>query len=146
MHWMLLPLRKYFQFSGRSRRKEYWMFMLFFLILFIIAGVIDTMLGFGTVTADTQTAGYAADWSVDNGPTMILLSLLFLIPHWAVTVRRLHDTDRSGWWILIYLLPLIGLITMFVFMCLDGTVGPNRFGADPKAGEPGHQPPATAAA
>lgn len=138
MHWMLLPLKKYFQFSGRSRRKEYWMFALLFWILFVIAGIIDTMMGFGTVASGTAADPYFYDWKVENGPVMIALSLAFFIPHWAVTVRRLHDTDRTGWWVLILLLPLIGLIVMFVFLCLDGTIGPNRFGPDPKAGEPGH--------
>ncbi len=138
MYWMTLPLKKFFQFSGRSRRKEYWMFALLFWILFFVAGVIDTMMGFGTVNTGTTTDPYNFSWNVHNGPVMIALSLAFFIPHLAVSVRRLHDTNRTGWWLLILLLPLIGMIVMFVFLCLDGTVGPNRFGADPKAGEPGH--------
>lgn len=140
MEWMTLPLKKYAQFSGRSRRKEYWMFALLFWILFFIAGVIDTMMGFGTVNSGDGTDRILYSWNVENGPVMIVLSLAFFIPHLAVSVRRLHDTDRSAWWLLILLLPLIGVITMIVFMCLDGSVGPNRYGHDPKAGEPGHPP------
>ena len=138
MYWMTLPLKKYFQFSGRSRRKEYWMFALLFWILFVIAGIIDTMLGFGAVETGTAAASYSYDWKVENGPVMIAVSLLFFFPHLAVSVRRLHDTNRTGWWLLILLVPLVGLVVMFVFLCLDGTIGPNRFGADPKVGEPGH--------
>jgi uncharacterized membrane protein YhaH (DUF805 family) len=140
MEWMILPLKRYAQFSGRSRRKEYWMFALLFWILFFMAGVIDTMMGFGTVSTGDATDRILYSWNVENGPVMIVLSLAFLIPHLAVSVRRLHDTDRSAWWLLILLLPLIGLVTMIVFMCLDGTIGPNRYGPDPKAGEPGHPP------
>ena len=140
MYWMTLPLKKYFQFSGRSRRKEYWMFALLFWILFVIAGIIDTMLGFGAVETGTAAASYSYDWKVENGPVMIAVSLLFFFPHLAVSVRRLHDTNRTGWWLLILLVPLVGLVVMFVFLCLDGTIGPNRFGPDPKAGEPGHPP------
>jgi uncharacterized membrane protein YhaH (DUF805 family) len=117
MEWMLLPLKRYFEFSGRSRRKEYWMFTLFSFLLQIFAYLIDSLFGFGLT---------------DNGPVGILVSLALFIPGLAVSVRRLHDVDRSGWWFLIILIPLIGAIVFLVWACTDGTTGSNRFGSDPK--------------
>ena len=104
--------KKYVEFSGRARRKEYWMFVLFNIIASIVAGVIDGLLG-------TRMIGS-------------LYSLAVLLPGLAVCARRLHDTDRSGWWMLIALIPLVGWIVLLVFMCLDSTPGENRFGANPK--------------
>ena len=103
MEWMLMPLRRYAQFSGRSRRKEYWMYTLFIVILSIVASIIDGGLGL------TGESGY--------GPITGILSLATLIPSIAVGIRRLHDTDRSGWWLLIALVPLIGAMS-FVFSTL----------------------------
>lgn len=94
------PLKKYADFQGRARRKEYWYF-------FILICVI------GAVLSSIHPALYGIFW------------LGVLIPGIAVAVRRLHDTDRSGWWIIV---PIVG----FVFLCLQGQQGPNRFGADPK--------------
>ena len=117
MEWMLLPLKRYAQFSGRSRRKEYWMFTLFTILVSIAASLIDVILGFGFQ---------------NNGPVGIIASLALLVPGIAVAMRRLHDTDRSGWWLLLFLLPIIGWIVLLVFYCTDGTPGTNRFGPDPK--------------
>ena len=120
MNWYLEVLKKYAVFSGRARRKEYWYFCLFNVIIGIVLGVIDYATG-----------------SHSNQASMGLLggiySLAVLIPGIAVTVRRLHDTDHSGWWLLIGLLPLVGAIVLFVFMLSDSTPGENRFGANPKA-------------
>ena len=117
MHWYFDVLRKYAVFEGRSRRKEYWIFALISTIVLIVLRVIDEMMG----------------WTVwDEGFLSLLYSVAVIVPSIAVTVRRLHDTDRSGWWCLIALIPLVGAITVLVFMVLDGTEGDNRFGPNPK--------------
>jgi uncharacterized membrane protein YhaH (DUF805 family) len=109
MNWYLEVLKKYAVFDGRARRKEYWMFVLFnFLIMFAVGFV------FGMMHM--------------NRPLNVLVNvyqLAILLPSIAVGVRRMHDTDHSGWWIL---LPIVNLI----FACTEGTRGPNRFGDDPK--------------
>jgi len=138
MEWAILPLKKYAVFTGRARPKEYWMFVLFMIIAYFVLTFVDAALGLGG-TSETYS---------DMGPTKIgggfantggLLSMLFalgtIIPSIAVGVRRLHDTDRSGWWLLIGLIPLIGAIVLIVFMASSGTRGENRFGPDPL--EPG---------
>ena len=76
-------------------------------------------------------------FSVFTGALGVGLGLAVLVPSIAVTIRRLHDTERSGWWILIAFVPLVGGIVLLVFMCLDGTGGPNKFGPDPKGGASG---------
>lgn len=117
MHWYFDVLRKYAVFEGRSRRKEYWIFALISTIVLISLRLIDEMMG----------------WTVwDEGFLSLLYSVAVIVPSIAVTVRRLHDTDRSGWWCLIALIPLVGAIIVLVFMVLDGTEGDNRFGSNPK--------------
>ena len=112
MSWYLEALKKYAVFSGRSRRMEYWYFVLFNIIVSIVLGAIDGLLG---------TRGSYAGAGLLSG----IYGLAILIPSLAVTVRRLHDIDRSGWWILIALVPLIGTIVLLVFALLDGTPGTN---------------------
>ena len=119
MSWYLQALKKYAVFSGRSRRMEYWYFVLFNIIVSIVLGVIDGLLG---------TSGSYAGAGLLSG----IYGLAVLIPTLAVTVRRLHDTDRTGWWILIALVPLIGVIVLLVFAALDGTPGNNQYGPNPK--------------
>ena len=113
MEWYVAVLKKYAVFSGRARRKEYWMFCLFNVIIAFALGFIEGMFG---------------------GPGLIgmIYSLFVLIPGLAVSVRRLHDTDRSGWWLLIILIPLIGSIALLIFMVLDGKTEDNEFGENPK--------------
>ncbi len=117
MEWMLLPLRRYFEVRGRSRRMEYWMFTLFSFIVGIVTSILDAIIGMG--------------WD-GSGPLNMIASLALLIPGFTVAFRRLHDTDRSAWWMLLMLLPIIGWIWLFVLYISDGTPGPNRFGPDPK--------------
>ena len=119
MSWYLQALKKYAVFSGRSRRMEYWYFVLFNIIVSIVLGVIDGLLG---------TSGSYAGAGLLSG----IYGLAVLIPSLAVTVRRLHDTDRTGWWILIALVPLIGVIVLLVFALLEGTPGNNQYGPNPK--------------
>ena len=164
MTWMILPLRRYAQFGGRSRRKEFWAFVLFLLLGTILFTILDNVLGlggrteFGPPAGTTVGIGARASGGVLTG----IFGLAMLVPNVAVQVRRLHDTDRSGWWVLVpiagYFIAILmfvagvasttgvlailgGLVAfiafcsavaLFVFFCLDGTRGPNRFGADSK--------------
>ncbi|MBP9591974.1 MAG: DUF805 domain-containing protein [Steroidobacteraceae bacterium] len=119
MNWYLEALRKYATFEGRARRKEYWFFILFNVLAVVVLGIIDVVLG---------TSSKEAGLGLLSG----IYLLAVLLPALAVTVRRLHDTDRSGWWILIEFIPLIGGLVLLVFTLLDSTPGSNRFGPSPK--------------
>ncbi|WP_109078425.1 DUF805 domain-containing protein [Aggregatibacter kilianii] len=119
MNWYLHVLKNYVTFNGRARRKEYWMFCLFSFIVSIILGVIDLVLGLYSSTLNMGILGG-------------IYSLVVFLPGLAVSVRRLHDTDRSGWWILLCFIPIIGVIVVLVFMCFDSQPGTNRFGDNPK--------------
>lgn len=117
MEWMILPFRRFAEFGGRSRRKEYWMFTLFSILCSAATLPLDLAMG------------YTID---DNGPIGVIVSLVFLVPSISVSFRRLHDVDRSAWWLLLAFIPIIGWIILLVWNCTDGTPGPNRFGPDPK--------------
>src|SRR5829696_10017381 len=118
--WYLEVLKKYAVFDGRARRKEYWMFFLINVVISVVLILIDLLIGI---------------FSPQGGVGLLqgLYSLAVLIPSIAVTVRRLHDTDRSGWWILIALIPFIGGIVLLIFMVLDSQPGVNQYGPNPKA-------------
>ena len=118
MQWYLKVLRQYTDFNGRARRTEYWMFTLFSVIISVVLAILDAVL-------DTYAGGF--------GLLGVLYSLAVLLPSLAVGARRLHDTGRSAWWLLIGLIPLIGTIVLIVFFALDGYRGPNAHGPDPKA-------------
>jgi len=140
MEWMILPFKRYAEFSGRSRRLEFWMFS----VMNIIAVAIWTSLLFTVgmaVGAPGAGANPMAFFTVFGGYFLVLLIwfVIVIVPSAAVTVRRLHDRDMSGWWYLGYLvasfIPLLNFIAMIAFlviMFLDGTPGPNRYGPDPK--------------
>ena len=126
MEWMLMPLRRYAEFSGRSRRKEYWMFLLFQIIIFIPLGILMGITGGFDESGELSGLGSLF---------LVLIGLVYLalfIPNLAVLVRRFHDQDKSGWFVLLGFIPYVGGLIVFVFMCLDGTKGENRFGPDPK--------------
>jgi len=113
--------QKYIGFSGRAARSEYWYWVLFVLLLQIVGWLIDmTLFGFNTTGVN---------------PISSLLSLATFLPGLAVSIRRLHDIDRVGWWVLLGLIPVIGWIVLIYWACLRGTVGANRFGPDPLAGK-----------
>lgn len=140
MDWMLLPLKRYAKFEGRARPKEYWMYALFLLICYIVLNVVEGVLGLGM----SNQWAYRQGWMMgagayhSAGPLVGLFWLGTLVPSLAVGVRRLHDTDRSGWWLLIGLIPFVGWIVLLVFLVSSGTRGPNRFGPDPvEVGEGG---------
>jgi uncharacterized membrane protein YhaH (DUF805 family) len=113
MEWYLKVLRQYADFTGRARRKEYWMFTLVSVIISIVLAILDNALNTGLLG--------------------LLYSLAVLLPSLAVGARRLHDTGRSGWWLLIGIIPLIGWIVLIVFLAIDGERQPNTYGPDPKA-------------
>jgi len=120
MHWYIDVLKKYFVFSGRAQRAEYWYFILFNIIASIIIVIIDSIVG--TFNPETGV-----------GILSVIYALAILIPSIAVAVRRLHDTGRTGWWLLIWLIPLVGFIVILVFMILDSEPSDNEYGANPKA-------------
>ena len=118
MNWYMAVLKKYAEFTGRARRKEYWMFALINFLICVVLVVIDVQSGLSNPMGLGVLSG--------------LYSLAVFVPSLAVSVRRLHDTDRSGWWLLILLVPLIGAIVFLVFMLLDSQPGENRHGPSPK--------------
>lgn len=112
LDYMTLPLKRYAEFTGRSRRMEYWMFYVGVIVAIFVAAMIDAILGF---------------------PILIfIVGLGSIIPSIAVAVRRLHDQDKSGWFLLLGLIPLAGIV-LLVFYFLEGTKGDNQYGPDPKA-------------
>ena len=118
MSWYIEALKKYAVFEGRSRRKEYWYFVLFNVIISIVLSLIDALIG----TSSSSGGGVLSG----------IYGLAVLIPTIAVSVRRLHDIDRTGWWVLIGLVPLIGFIVLLIFYVQDSTPGSNRYGPNPK--------------
>lgn len=113
MNWYIEVVKKYAVFTGRARRKEYWMFVLFYFLIAIALGIVDMFIG-------------------SSGILGGIFALAMLPPGLGVSIRRLHDSGRSGWWVLIALIPLIGTIILIVLMCLDSQSGQNEYGANPK--------------
>ena len=123
MEWYLKVMRdNYANFNGRARRKEYWMFTLFFLLFALLAGFV-----IGILSAVGETVAMIA----------IILAVVWylghLVPSLAVTVRRLHDTGKSGWFYLLAIIPYIGGLIIFIFTVIEGDKGDNKYGPDPKA-------------
>lgn len=124
---------KYVTFSGRARRSEFWFWLLFAIIAAVVAALLDAMLFPAMMDVQTDVADGVASVSAQGGPISALVTLGLLLPGLAMQIRRLHDVDRSGWWVLLAFIPLIGIIVLIVWWCTEGTRGPNRFGSDPKA-------------
>ena len=119
MNWYREAFRKYATFEGRARRKEYWYFALGNALAICVLAFIDGMIG-------------TWDPDAEIGLLSGLFALAVFIPGIAVSVRRLHDTDRPGWWFLVNLVPIVGWLVMLVFACLDSQPGANRYGPNPK--------------
>ncbi|MXO74251.1 DUF805 domain-containing protein [Altererythrobacter aerius] len=143
MNWMILPFKRYAEFSGRSRRMEYWMFTLLNAIVMTVLIVFALGAGgaAGVLEADASGDPAAGLMALFGGMGLLIVvyGLAILIPSIAVTVRRLHDRDMSGWWylgaIVGGMIPYVGFlvsIAFLVLMALPGTPGPNRYGPDPK--------------
>jgi uncharacterized membrane protein YhaH (DUF805 family) len=132
MKYYLKVLRDYANFSGRARRSEYWHFALFSMIFSVVAMIIDHILG-TTFKMDSFNDVHVV---MPYGYVYLLYSLVVMIPGLAVTVRRLHDVGKSGWFLLICLIPLIGAIWLLVLLFTDSQPGPNQYGPNPKEMEP----------
>ncbi|MFG2814939.1 DUF805 domain-containing protein [Streptomyces sp. NPDC048410] len=112
MHWYVDVLKKYAVFSGRARRQEYWMFTLFSFIISVVLTILDNALDINFLAT--------------------IYGLVVLLPSLAVTARRLHDTSRTGWWILLVLIPIVGAIVLIVFLASEGKPEANEYGPNPK--------------
>jgi uncharacterized membrane protein YhaH (DUF805 family) len=112
VNWYLAVLKKYATFSGRARRQEFWMFALISFVIAVILSALDMALGIGLLSG--------------------LYALGVLVPSIAVGARRLHDTGRTGWWQLIGLIPLIGILVLIIFYVMDSNPGDNQYGPNPK--------------
>jgi uncharacterized membrane protein YhaH (DUF805 family) len=120
MNWYIEVLKKYAVFNGRARRKEYWYYYLFYMLIYIVLIIIDIVTGTFSAEAGMGLLGG-------------IYTIAVLIPSIAVGVRRLHDTNRSGWWLLIGLIPIIGAIVLIVFLASDSKPEENQYGPNPKA-------------
>jgi len=121
LDWYLAALKKYAVFAGRARRKEYWYFFLFNLVILCVLAFIDRVTG--TFSREFSLGRYSG-----------LYMLAALTPSLAVLVRRLHDTNRSGWWMLLGFIPVGGAILLLVLCALDSQPGENQYGPNPKQG------------
>ena len=119
MNWFMTSVRKYAVFSGRSRRSEYWFFVLFYFLFCIALTIVDMVAG---TMSETGEIGLFSS----------LFALAMFIPSLAVGVRRLHDIGKSGWWLLIGIIPLVGWILLIVWACFDSQPGANAYGPNPK--------------
>jgi uncharacterized membrane protein YhaH (DUF805 family) len=121
MNWYLKVLKQYFDFSGRARRKEYWFFVLFHFIFLIVCIFLDVFL-------DT----YSGQGDDQIGLFYLIYFLLTIIPSFALSIRRLHDIGKSGWMILINIIPIAGPIWFLVLTCMEGEMKINKWGKNPK--------------
>ncbi len=133
MEWMIMPYRRYADFSGRSGRQEYWMFVLFTILVYLGLAV----LGLIAVLSMGGSGDFASNGSPPVAAILVIaLAVIFvlgsIIPSIAVQVRRFHDQDKSGWFVLLSLIPYAGGLIIFIFMLLEGTRGPNQYGPDPR--------------
>ena len=128
MNYMFLPYKRIFDFSGRSRPLEYWLYILLYTVQIAAAMIIDIQFGLGgdfTSYSEFGDGGASVGFNMNFGIATMVVLVVNLIPSISVSVRRAHDSDKSGWWILV---PIYN----FLLMCFSGTPGPNRFGPDPK--------------
>lgn len=123
MNWFLVALKKYAVMSGRARRKEYWFFILFSSLISLIFPIFYGI--FNSINPSELNNIIIYMWTI--------YMILMIVPNFTVTIRRLHDTNHSAWWLFLYLIPFAGALVIFIFMVIDGDKGPNRFGEDPKA-------------
>ena len=128
MNYYLHVLQNFNNFSGRARRKEYWMYTLIYMPIIFLAMFADNALG---TTFQMEAMGQSVD--IGYGWVYVIVCLLHFLPSLSVVVRRLHDVGKSGWFYLIIFIPLVGFIWMLVLLVSDGNKGENKYGADPKS-------------
>jgi uncharacterized membrane protein YhaH (DUF805 family) len=121
MNWYLMVIKNYVGFSGRARRKEYWMYTLFTILFAMVAAILDSMVGSNI-------------YPLPYGYIYSFYAVATFLPGLAVVVRRLHDVGKSGWMCLIIFIPIIGFIWLLVLLCTNGQAGENKYGPDPKNG------------
>jgi uncharacterized membrane protein YhaH (DUF805 family) len=131
MNWYIGVLKKYVVFSGRATRSEYWYFVLFNTIISMVLMGIDIAMGTGSAES-TMSGDAGVSMNMSAGILTGIYTLAVLLPSLAVLIRRLHDTDHSGWWVFISLIPLVGAIILLVFLVKDSTPGENQYGSNPK--------------
>lgn len=117
MNYYLDAFKKFAVFSGRARRVEFWMFALINILISIAIAALENILGIA---------------QGGQGVLSTIYSLVVLIPSLAIGTRRLHDTGRSGWWLLLSLVPIVGAIVLIIFLAGDSQPGANKFGPNPK--------------
>ena len=132
MNEFIKPYFKYAQFSGRADRKEFWYFMLFYIVVAIVLSILDGLI-FGGQVAMTND-GFSAS---SSGPLQAVFALGSLIPLLAVTFRRLHDIGKTAWWVLLGLIPLVGTIILIIWYARKGDPAPNAYGEVPQGSLPG---------
>jgi uncharacterized membrane protein YhaH (DUF805 family) len=120
--------QNYVKFDGRADRAAYWWWVLFTIIVSTVANVIDRAIG-STIVTTPAAAGVSG---TTFGVVATIASLVLFLPSLGLLVRRLHDTDRSGWWVLITVIPIIGWIVLLFFLLQPGSLGPNRYGTPPR--------------
>jgi uncharacterized membrane protein YhaH (DUF805 family) len=128
MEWYLKVMNQYATYSGRARRKEYWMYVLFYSLFLIIAMIVDNVAG---LNFETEFMGQTVDSGY--GWLYMLTALVHFLPSLSVVVRRLHDVGKSGWMYLIVFIPIIGIIWLLVLLTKDSQAGDNKYGVNPKA-------------
>jgi uncharacterized membrane protein YhaH (DUF805 family) len=121
----------YVNFEGRASRSEFWFFVLFYFIAFFVLGIADQLVFWLLFEVVVEPLAYLGFGRFAGRPLTELFVLATLLPSIAVVVRRLHDLDRSGWFILLNFVPFVGQIVLIVWYCGPGTKGPNRFGPEP---------------
>lgn len=119
MQWYIHAIKKYGDFNGRARRKEFWSFFLFNFSITLVLGIIDISMS-------------GLSQKITFGLLSLIYVLAVLLPSLGVSVRRLHDIDRSGWWLLVGLIPLVGHVVLLLFCVKDSHPGYNPYGASPK--------------
>lgn len=130
MNWYFKVIKQYADFKGRAGRKEFWYFQLFNIIAAILIGLIGSLIGLGNIFGSDGPRFMSGFLSGNLLHT--LYNLFVLVPSLAVGVRRLHDTNRRGWWLLLWLFPIVGWIWSIILFVQDGQTGANDYGADPK--------------
>lgn len=151
MRWYLTVLRRYARFTGRAGRRELWMFVLITALVWILLVELEGLLGFDSGVSIYQRHDYLAGGHVvhalefgpsihSNGPLLVTYLAATLLPWLAVSARRLHDTNLSGWWQLLALIPILGWSACAILYTLPGTLGANAYGPDPRDETVAHRP------